>query len=57
MDQARKYWLDLGWRQSQGHLAIGLKRFGDEKTPQDIMKSIRERSVSNEELGLFWRDQ
>jgi len=57
LGQASNYWLDLGWRQSQGHLAIGLKRFGDEKTPLDIMKSIKERSVSNEELGLFWRDQ
>jgi hypothetical protein len=28
MGQARQYWLSLS-RQSQGHLAIGLKRFGD----------------------------
>ena len=47
-------WLDC--RQSQGHIAIGLKRFGDAETPVAIMKSIKERSVSNEEMGLFWRD-
>jgi RNA polymerase sigma factor (sigma-70 family) len=56
LGQAKKYWLQLGWRQSQGHLAIGLKRFGDAETPLAIMKSIKEFSVSNEEMGLFWRD-
>jgi uncharacterized protein YfaS (alpha-2-macroglobulin family) len=54
--QARKYWLQLANRQSQAHLAIALKRFGDPAIPQDIMRSIRERSVSNEELGMFWRE-
>jgi len=56
MKQAKKHWLKLDYRQSQGHLAIGMKRFGDAETPGAIMKSIKERSVSNEELGLFWRD-
>ncbi|HKQ36725.1 MAG TPA: alpha-2-macroglobulin family protein, partial [Verrucomicrobiae bacterium] len=54
--QAKTYWLDLNNRQSQGHLAIALKRFGDKTTPNAIMKSIAERSVSNEEMGMFWRD-
>jgi len=56
LDQARKYWLDLANRQSQAHLAIALKRFGDAETAQAIMRSIKERSVSDEELGMFWRD-
>ena len=55
LDQARRYWLSL-WRQSQAHLAIGLKRFGDGQTPDAIMQSIREHSVTDEELGMFWRD-
>ncbi|MBI2929110.1 MAG: hypothetical protein HYY24_25885 [Verrucomicrobia bacterium] len=59
--QARKYWLQLGERQSQGHLALALKRFNafnasNDSTPLDVMKSLKERSVTNEELGLFWRD-
>jgi uncharacterized protein YfaS (alpha-2-macroglobulin family) len=54
--QARRYWLDLANRQSQAHLAIALKRFGDRDTPQAIMRSIRERSVSDDELGMFWRE-
>jgi len=55
LDQGRLYWLSL-WRQSQAHLAIALKRFGDRQTPDEIMQSIRERSVTDEELGMFWRD-
>lgn len=54
--QARTFWLELANRQSQAHLAIALKRFGDKNKPLDIMKSIQERSVSNEEMGMFWRD-
>ncbi|HHK42767.1 MAG TPA: hypothetical protein ENJ50_10150 [Planctomycetaceae bacterium] len=53
--QATKYWLQLR-RQSQGHLAIALQRFGDAATPKAIMRSIKEHSVSDEELGMFWRD-
>ncbi len=54
--QATNHWLKVGCRQSEAHIAIGLKRFGNLETPQDIVKSLRERSVSNEEMGMFWRD-
>jgi uncharacterized protein YfaS (alpha-2-macroglobulin family) len=54
--QSRKFWLKTDCRQTQAHLAIALLRFGDKETPPDIMKSIKERSVSNEELGMFWRE-
>lgn len=56
LGQAKKYWLQLANRQSQAHLAIALKRWGDKETPQGIMNSIKERSVTNEEMGRFWRD-
>jgi uncharacterized protein YfaS (alpha-2-macroglobulin family) len=55
--QSRGYWLQAGSRQSQAHLALALQRFGDKQTPQTILRSLKERSVSNEELGMFWRDQ
>ena len=59
--RARDHWLKVADRQSQGHLAIALKRFNafngsTDSTPTDIMKSIKERSVTNEELGMFWRE-
>ena len=57
LGQAKKYWLKVGNRQSEGHLALSLKRFGkDRETPVAIMRSIKERSVSDEEMGMFWRD-
>ncbi|MGB7347727.1 MAG: alpha-2-macroglobulin family protein [Pirellulaceae bacterium] len=56
LNQARKHWLALANRQSQAHLAIALKRFGDLESAKGIMASIKERSVSNEEMGMFWRD-
>ncbi len=54
--QAKRHWLKLGIRQSQAQLAIALKRFGDAQTPQAIVNSIRERSVTEDEMGMFWRE-
>lgn len=56
LDQARRYWTTLGNRQSEAQLALALQRFGDRDTAQAIMKSLRERSVRSDELGMFWRD-
>jgi uncharacterized protein YfaS (alpha-2-macroglobulin family) len=56
LGQARKFWLQLACRQSQGHLALALKRFGDKDKAMEIMHSLKERSVTSEELGMFWRD-
>jgi uncharacterized protein YfaS (alpha-2-macroglobulin family) len=61
LKQSRKFWLQTDNRQTQGHLAIALKRFNAfnsfaDSTPLDIMKSLKERSVTSEELGRFWRD-
>jgi uncharacterized protein YfaS (alpha-2-macroglobulin family) len=59
--QSRKHWLKVSNRQSQGHLALALHRFNastklNDSTPRDIMRSLKERSVTNEEMGMFWRD-
>jgi hypothetical protein len=59
--QSRKHWLKVNNRQSQGHLALALRRFNasnafNDSTPRDIMRSIKERSVTNEEMGMFWRE-
>ncbi len=56
LGQSRKFWLRTECRMCQAQLAIALQRFGDKETPQDIMKSLKERSVSDEELGRYWRD-
>jgi hypothetical protein len=59
LKQSRKLWLQTNWRQTQGQLAIALKRWGGDENAaaaQAIMRSIKQRSVSNAEMGMFWRD-
>ncbi len=56
MSQAKQYWVPLGHRQSQAHLAIAAKRFGDLETANAIMKSLTERSLNDDELGMHWAD-
>jgi hypothetical protein len=61
LGQARAHWLHVENRQSQGHLALALKRFAswnaaNESAAQAILRSLKERSVTDDELGRFWRD-
>ena len=56
LGQAKRHWLALGERQSQAHLALALRRFGDPQAAKGIGRSLEERSVSSEEMGKFWRD-
>lgn len=59
LGQARQRWLDVNSRQSQGHLALALHRFGDDanrEAARAIMASFKERSVNDGEMGMFWRD-
>jgi len=56
LSQARTYWLQTNCRQSQGQLALALQRFGDAKTAMAIMRSLKERSVDDAEMGMSWRD-
>ena len=56
LGQSRKFWLQTDCRMCQAQLALAMQRFGDKETPPAIMRSLKERSVSSEELGMFWRD-
>ncbi|MDQ8181929.1 alpha-2-macroglobulin family protein [Pelagicoccus sp. SDUM812005] len=56
LDRAREHWTKVSSRQSEAHLALALQRFGDSDVPSAILKSLKERSVTDEELGMFWRD-
>jgi hypothetical protein len=59
LKQSRKFWLKVDNRQSQGHLALALHRWGGDENrtvATGIMKSIKERSVTTEEMGMFWRE-
>lgn len=56
LGQAKKHWGKVGSRQSEAHLALALARFGDKATAAAILRSLKERAVMSEELGMFWRD-
>jgi hypothetical protein len=51
----------LNWtRQSkymQGMIALVLFRSGDTKTSSDILRSLKETSIVNDELGRYWKNQ
>lgn len=52
--QAEKYWLNKGMY-SEGMLALSLDRAGKSATAQKITKSLKERSLNNEEMGMYWK--
>jgi uncharacterized protein YfaS (alpha-2-macroglobulin family) len=54
LGQAQQYWLNKGLY-SQGMIALALHRKGDKATPAKIIKSLDERSIKNEEMGMFWQ--
>lgn len=56
LKQAENHWLDLNSRMSQAYIALVLHRFEKSKTAHKIIGSIKERSVHDEELGMFWRE-
>ncbi len=54
--QAQQYWVGQS-KYMQGMMALALSRTGDVKTPVAILKSLKETSITNEELGMYWKDQ
>ncbi|MEO6612145.1 MAG: alpha-2-macroglobulin family protein [Chitinophagaceae bacterium] len=54
--QAQQYWTGDS-KYMQGMIALALNRTGDMKTPAAILKSLKETSISNEEMGMYWKDQ
>ena len=54
--QAQQYWVKQS-KYMQGMIALSLNRASDAKTPAAILKSLKETSITNEELGMYWKDQ
>ena len=54
LDQAKKYWVNRGVYQ-QGMIALALHRYGEQAAAMDIIRSLDERAIRNEELGMYWK--
>ncbi len=53
--QAANYWTDFSIY-SEGMIALQAKRFSNAPVSIDVMKSIKERAINNEEMGMYWKD-
>ena len=53
--QAKKYWFSNS-KYMQAMIALFLFRTKDEQTPKAIIRSLKENSISNEELGMYWKE-
>lgn len=53
LSQAEKYWMQKGLY-TQGMLTMALSRQGRQAVAQTIVKSLEERAIRNEELGMYW---
>ena len=54
--RAQQTWVGQS-KYMQGMIALALHRTDDSKTPAAILKSLKETSINNEELGMYWKDQ
>ncbi len=57
-NQAKKYWLNKSLYE-QGLIALELSRDGKSKTgipvEMEIVKSLKEKSLTHEEMGMYWK--
>jgi hypothetical protein len=53
MERASKTWQGFN-KYSQGMIALVLSRNGNSKTAADILISLKETAIKNEELGMYW---
>ncbi|NOX47954.1 MAG: hypothetical protein GXO89_13345 [Chlorobi bacterium] len=54
VEQAKKYVLDKSMYM-QGMIALALNRVGVKSKPSEIMASIKEHALYNDEMGMYWR--
>ncbi|NNK83418.1 MAG: alpha-2-macroglobulin, partial [Flavobacteriaceae bacterium] len=53
--QIQKYWLKRSLY-SKGLMALVTHRLDDAKTADKILKSLKENSITSEELGMYWKE-
>ena len=53
--QSQQFWVQQN-RYMQGMIALALFRTGDGKTPFDILRSLKQNAIVNQEMGMYWKD-
>ncbi len=56
LGQVEKYWLKQN-NYMQAMIALTLNRTGYRNKAEGILRSLQERSIQNEELGMYWRQE
>ena len=54
--QSSKFWQNQN-NYLQGMIAIALHRYGEHEVPELILKSLKERSLRNSEMGMYWKTE
>ena len=54
-DQAKKYWLNES-KYMQGMISLAVNRTNETSTAKEIIQSLKENSINNEELGMYWKE-
>ena len=52
--QIKKYWLKRSLY-AKGLMALTMKRMNNSETANEILKSVKENSITSEELGMYWK--
>jgi uncharacterized protein YfaS (alpha-2-macroglobulin family) len=55
-EQIQSHWTNQS-KYMQGMIALALSRTGDAKTPAAILRSLKETSIVNEDLGMYWKNE
>jgi len=55
LGQSKKYWLSNG-KYMQAMIALILQRNKDGRSATAIIKSLKENSINNEEMGMYWKE-
>jgi hypothetical protein len=54
-NEAKKYWLNES-KYMQGMIALALQRTNETSTATAIIKSLKENSINNQQLGMYWKE-
>jgi Bacterial Alpha-2-macroglobulin MG10 domain len=56
LGQAKQYWLKKS-NYLQGMIAITMLKFGYRNEAEGIMRSLKERALYSDEMGMYWRQE